>query len=57
MMLVTSISMQAIAQTFPASTTNPFELTRGTMSIRYSMDLGKGNTLQVEMTPTRPAAR
>jgi hypothetical protein len=50
MMLVTSISRQTIAQTIPASINNPFEIPSGSLSIRYVIDLGKGNTLWVEMT-------
>ena len=50
MMLVTSISRKTIAQTVPATTINPFEIPSGSLSIRYSIDLGRGNTLQVEMT-------
>ena len=50
MMLVTGINSKAIAQTVPASTKNPFEIPSGSLSIRYSIDLGMGNKLKVEMT-------
>lgn len=50
MMLLTGICRQAIAQTVHASKSNPFEIPSGSLSIRYSIDFGKGNTLQVEMT-------
>ena len=49
MMLVTGISSQVIAQeTIPAKTDNTFELQSSLFSNRYSIDLGSGNTLQIE---------
>ena len=55
MMLVTGISRQTIAQT---NTTNKtFEVPNGSLSNRYSIDLGKGNTLQVEIADKNDIVR
>ena len=51
MMLVTGISSQVIAQqTIPAKTDKTFEIQSSLFSNRYSIDLGSGNTLQIELT-------
>ncbi len=51
MMLITSISRQTIAQEkLPAKTDKTFEVPSGFLTNRYSIDLGKGNMLQVELT-------
>ena len=51
MMLVTGISSQVIAQEkIPAKTDKTFEVQSSLFSNRYSIDLGSGNTLQIELT-------
>jgi len=58
MMLLTGINRQAIAQKIsPNSIDKDFEVPNGFLSNRFSIDLGKGNTLQVEVMDLNDIAR